>query len=253
MSIPGDRQDKATVQTRYDALAARYIQHYSKPRTLLGLEKQRRARIAEEYIGKLHPSSILDLGCGPGYVTYRSKQKLSQSNVVGIDFSDAMLKIAKENFGDEAHYLRGDIERLPFRSNSFQFVYALGVFDKFKSLEQVFSEACRMITIGGHLLFTYPNKYSLSMSSHKLGQFARNGKFPQDDENILSSFGLGLLLEQNKLTVVARHFITYGTGIVTLPWTKNVSILLEKAIGQISLGRLVSMTTVWIVRKNAAI
>ena len=95
MFKPGDRQDKETVQTRYDALAARYIQLYSKPRTLLALEKQRRARLAEEYIDQLHPLSILDLGCGPGYVTDKSRQRSSQSNVVGIDFSDCDVEICK--------------------------------------------------------------------------------------------------------------------------------------------------------------
>ena len=39
---------------------------------------------------------ILDLGCGPGDVTFRIAHRFSKANIIGIDGSQAMINLAKE-------------------------------------------------------------------------------------------------------------------------------------------------------------
>lgn len=65
---------------------------------------------------------ILDLGCGSG----RDLRYFSQKGfrVVGIDYSNNLLKLAK-NFSNQPVVL-GDITHLPFEDNAFDAVWAIG-------------------------------------------------------------------------------------------------------------------------------
>ena len=64
------------------------------------------------------PSTILDIGCGTGYLTKLLAQKFPQAHVVGCDLSPKMTSIAT-SFGDvvccDAHFL-------PFKANYFDLV-----------------------------------------------------------------------------------------------------------------------------------
>jgi ubiquinone/menaquinone biosynthesis C-methylase UbiE len=65
---------------------------------------------------------ILDAGCGAGPIAKLLVQ--AGFNVVGIDFSASMLKIAKEKVS-EAALIEGDLTELCFRDNSFDGLVAL--------------------------------------------------------------------------------------------------------------------------------
>ena len=56
---------------------------------------------------------VLDLGCGPGDITFRFARAFAQSHVHGVDGSDAMLLLAEKALGREpslqgrVHFLKG--------------------------------------------------------------------------------------------------------------------------------------------------
>src|ERR1700709_332181 len=54
---------------------------------------------------------VLDIGCGPGVFTARHAQ--AGADVVGIDFSEQMISIAKDQF-PTIDFQFADAERLPF-------------------------------------------------------------------------------------------------------------------------------------------
>lgn len=247
----GDQQDKTQVRARYDVLAHNYIRHYSRPKSLFGLEKQRRAKILADYLTNIRPSAILDLGCGPGYVTSRAAGCLPKAEIVGIDFSDAMICFAKANYGERAFFVKGDIEHLPFSAGQFNFVYALGVLDKFKSPDHVFLEAYRVLCPEGIFFFTYLNKNSASMRLLRVVRCLRQGKQAAGNQQLLGFNSMATLVRRIGFRVEQRYYITYGNGAVTWPWSRVVNLGLEKLLGHHELGRALAMSSVWIAKKCA--
>src|SRR5438477_12456901 len=60
--------------------------------------------------------SILDVGCGPGYVSAAAAERGAKP--IGLDFSAEMIAIAKEMF-PWIVFQRGDAQNLPFANASF--------------------------------------------------------------------------------------------------------------------------------------
>ena len=73
--------------------------------------------LAKEKSKGSSPWMILDIGCGGGYYT-KKLQKLGIT--VGLDFSIAYLRLAKE-YCRNAFFVNGDAEHLPFRDGCFNF------------------------------------------------------------------------------------------------------------------------------------
>jgi ubiquinone/menaquinone biosynthesis C-methylase UbiE len=105
---------------------------------------------------QLSPTSrIIDIGCGHG----RHAVALAERgpDVIGLDFAAALLNRARQ-FTAESHtrvrWVRGDMQRLPFRSacaDAALVMDAFGFFDTEDEHEAVLREAARVLTSGGHL------------------------------------------------------------------------------------------------------
>jgi ubiquinone/menaquinone biosynthesis C-methylase UbiE len=71
-----------------------------------------------------HADRALDAGCGTGILALRMAQRIRR--VVGLDMSPSMIALANEhrveNRGDNLSLVMGDLERLPFGDQSFDFV-----------------------------------------------------------------------------------------------------------------------------------
>jgi len=81
------------------------------------------------------PINVLDLGCGTGRYFHCLQNVKS---LVGVDISEPMLKIARENpiskhaiATDQIHLIQGDISFTNFAPRSFDFVYSVGVLGDF--------------------------------------------------------------------------------------------------------------------------
>src|SRR5262249_55701803 len=94
---------------------------------------------------------ILDVACGPGYVSAAAKQ--SGAVPTGIDFSDRMVAIAAEMF-PEIPFIRGDAHDLPFKDRTFdRVVMKFGLLHVSRP-EKVCAEACRVLKPAGKFGFT---------------------------------------------------------------------------------------------------
>ncbi len=72
----------------------------------------------EAAIASLPPGRILDVACGTGWLT-----RLLRGRVVGLDQSEAMLRLAEGRLPD-AVFVRAEVPPLPFPSNSFDLVFS---------------------------------------------------------------------------------------------------------------------------------
>jgi ubiquinone/menaquinone biosynthesis C-methylase UbiE len=95
--------------------------------------------------------SILDVACGPGYVSAAAKQVGAVPT--GIDFSDRMVAIAKRLF-PEIRFRQGDAHDLPFEDGGFDRVLINFGLLHVSQPEKTCAEACRVLKRGGKFGFT---------------------------------------------------------------------------------------------------
>lgn len=97
------------------------------------------------------PMSVLDVACGPGYVS--AAVKTLGAVPTGIDFSAKMIAIAKTMFPNIS-FLQGNAQELPLESASFDCVLINFGLLHVSRPEQACAEACRVLKSGGRLGFT---------------------------------------------------------------------------------------------------
>ena len=107
---------------------------------------------------RLEPLSgrrVLDLGCGKG----RFARPLAEAGaeLIGIDLSAAMLADARG-----IARVRGSARRLPFAAGSFDAVIAVEVFEHLAAIDDVLSEARRVLRPGGILAIVDKNAGALN-------------------------------------------------------------------------------------------
>jgi ubiquinone/menaquinone biosynthesis C-methylase UbiE len=95
--------------------------------------------------------SVLDVACGPGYVSAAAKELGGVPT--GIDFSDSMVAIANKVFPDIS-FVQGDAQDLPFGDASFDRVLINFGLLHVARPEKACAEACRVLKSGGRLGFT---------------------------------------------------------------------------------------------------
>src|SRR5215470_5002944 len=95
--------------------------------------------------------SILDVGCGPGYVSAAAIER--GATAVGLDFSAAMIAIARKNL-PRINFHDGDAQNLPFDNETFDRVVANFALLHLAEPERAFAEACRVLKPAGNFGFT---------------------------------------------------------------------------------------------------
>jgi SAM-dependent methyltransferase len=98
---------------------------------------------------------VLDVGCGPGVFTAHYSRAGAQ--VIGIDFSEEMIRTAKDQFPG-IDFRVADAEQLPFDDSTFDLVVAVHVVHHLARPRVVFASLCRVTKRGGHFAFTIPDQ-----------------------------------------------------------------------------------------------
>ena len=88
----------------------------------------------------LQNDRILDVGCGTGILIPHLLYRLGPNGeIVGIDFAENMIKIAKSKFTDErVSFIAGDILEKAFPHNSFDKIFVFSTFPHFDDKEEYF-------------------------------------------------------------------------------------------------------------------
>jgi SAM-dependent methyltransferase len=153
--------------------AEAYLRWLQKPRNRRRVDLEN--RLMAQMLDPMRGESLLDIGCGTG----ESLRSLLQIHlmITGLDPSDQMLNLARENVGRRADFHSGVAEDLPFDDNDFNCAVLINtlefVDDPRKSLEETFRVAKDRVFIG------ILNRYSgRNLLLRKLGKWTQ-GKWPR--------------------------------------------------------------------------
>ncbi|WP_062263937.1 malonyl-ACP O-methyltransferase BioC [Endozoicomonas arenosclerae] len=158
--------DKLRVAANFSRAAATYdsaavLQKRVAARAMLGLPTE------------CSPQQILDLGSGTGSQTKVLAEHFPEAHVTGLDLAMGMLQFARSQC-DSSSWCSGDIEALPFKSNSFDLVFS-SLAIQWCSFETVLDELYRILKPGGVFVFS-------SLTSGTMGEL--NEAWKQVDSNI---------------------------------------------------------------------
>jgi SAM-dependent methyltransferase len=104
-----------------------------------------------EAVGTTRGTRVLDVACGPGWLSAAAAQR--GAIVTGVDFAKQMLVIARIRC-PEAAFHEGDAEHLPCEAGQFDAVVCNLGFPHFPNPERAIAEAFRVLTPGGRYAFT---------------------------------------------------------------------------------------------------
>ena len=101
---------------------------------------------------------LLDIGCGSGAAVREAARIVTHGKAVGLDFSPAMIRIAKEKtseaISDRVEYVVGSAISLPFEKDSMTVVTAINSIHHWPNPAVGLAEVRRVLQPGGKLLVT---------------------------------------------------------------------------------------------------
>jgi 2-polyprenyl-3-methyl-5-hydroxy-6-metoxy-1,4-benzoquinol methylase len=173
--IPSDLRDPEGSRLRLmTPLEKLYIRFLGIPDTI----KQQQAREIFSILANLKFSSVLDIGCGQGYVATMIAKNYPQCNVKGIDINQNKINIGnqvKKKFGlsnltfEQADFCSAVIK------DKYDLVVMLQVIEHIEDDTRLLEKIRRTIKKDGHLILTGPNsespiinweKHNVTIESH---------------------------------------------------------------------------------------
>lgn len=138
----------------YDKQAKKYSNNIEKENFI---EEEFKEYLENFIPDNLSGKTILDAGCGTGYISKILIDNYKPKNVYGIDISPEMLKIAKqikkENKIKNLYLKEEDITNTSRKENSIDFIIASFSLGYIKDLNKVFKEFNRVLKKGGKIVF----------------------------------------------------------------------------------------------------
>jgi ubiquinone/menaquinone biosynthesis C-methylase UbiE len=182
----------------FDNDAAEYLEkkYIDDKNSFMNLRKIKATWLVSKYmVPRFHEEfRVLDVGCGPGILF----EIFSQYNIAyfGIDISMKMLCQAKQQASPKTnlaqkYLLRGDVEDLPFRSDSFNAAVCLGVIEYLAEDDRLLSELARILKPEGYLLIAVTNKYSYNLAFERLIEYLRRSRAAACLNKLKMKRGLG--------------------------------------------------------------
>ncbi len=100
-------------------------------------------------------SSILDAGCGEGFITRQLKDVCQTANVIGLDGAEEALDIARSNNKD-IQFVQGNLYALPFEDGTFDLVVCSEVLEHLEKPKRAVEELKRVAKMS--ILITVPRE-----------------------------------------------------------------------------------------------
>ncbi|MCK5107121.1 MAG: class I SAM-dependent methyltransferase [Nanoarchaeota archaeon] len=142
--------------TKYEAIA----EDYDSQRSTTFEDKKvlkEQLNIINQIIKKNQPKKILEAGCGTGRILI--PLTANGNKIDGFDLSKNMLnQLSKKD--PKIRTKIGDIEKIPYKSDTYDLVYSITVLIHLTNFEKGFREMYRVAKKGGLVVFDLPNKCS---------------------------------------------------------------------------------------------
>jgi len=101
--------------------------------------------------------TVVDIGCGPGYLIARMAKSIPGIEIIGVDIANSMLQVAADNlsslgFGDRVSFRQGDVQKLPFEDNAVDFVISTFSLHHWSNPKEALHEIHRVLKPEGQFL-----------------------------------------------------------------------------------------------------
>lgn len=128
-------------------------------------------KLLKKYFLDLSKISVLDAGCGTGYLDLELKNNLGVKQVVGLDISETAVELTKSNGNN---IILSSLEKIPFPGSSFESVLLLDVLEHAANETKVLNEIERALKNNGLLFIFVPAlNFFWSEQDQKLGHYRR--------------------------------------------------------------------------------
>jgi ubiquinone/menaquinone biosynthesis C-methylase UbiE len=97
---------------------------------------------------------VLDLGCGTGTLIQHLLEIAPEAEIVGLDSSAEMLKIAKQKLPASVQLQMSSAESIPFPSNGFDILVSTSALHYFRNPDRAIEEMQRVLKPSGRLILT---------------------------------------------------------------------------------------------------
>ena len=99
--------------------------------------------------------SILDAGCGEGFIDALLIDNYSSIRITGLEFAEEAIEIARK-MNPKAEYVQSDITKMPFDDQSFDIVICTEVLEHLEKPDKAISEIIRVAK--KYVLLTVPHE-----------------------------------------------------------------------------------------------
>jgi len=198
--------------------------------------KHHARRTVDEAAGFLLPElhagmRLLDVGCGPGSITRGFAERLAPGEVVGVDVSEHVLDVAREDAATSAvtnlRYEQGSAYALPFPDASFDVVFAHQVLQHLNAPDTALHEMLRVLRpaalIGvrdvdwGTVAYWPPHPMIDGFIDMHAGTWTRNGGEPRMGRRLRALFNAAPLTDVRITSAVWA----YATTAETRQWGES--------------------------------
>lgn len=198
--------------------------------TKIGLYRQQlRANLAIDFFQPTSEETIVDVGCGVGYISCFLAN--SPAKVIGIDITPESIEKAKEIYPKEnLEFLLGSIYKLPFEDSSIDFIAGNAVLHHIE-LSVAVPEILRILKPNGKFIFFEPNMLNPQVYVEKNVKIV--GKWLQNTETETAFFKNQIKKDLTELglknvEVVPFDFVHPGFPGFCLEPLKMLTNVLEK-------------------------
>lgn len=126
--------------------------------------------------------TLVDVGCGPGYLLADIAARFPDLHLIGVDVSQGMLDLASGNLkaqglGDHIEFRAGEAQHLPFDDDSVDFVVSSGSLHHWSAPGAALQEMHRVLKPGGQVLI-FDGRRDARRAFYWLTLFAREFVVP---------------------------------------------------------------------------
>jgi 2-polyprenyl-3-methyl-5-hydroxy-6-metoxy-1,4-benzoquinol methylase len=182
---------------------------------------QKRVKYVLRFLEAGQHDKVLEVGCGAGNIL----AQIDSTDRTGVDLSENLLRLSRQNCGPGACLRKANAEHLPFPATTFDRVYCTEVLEHIQHPERAVAEIARVLKPGGRAVFSLPNDHAINFAKRILkgaGLFKlllgsrKKNHFQPLDENAwhihaltlkeLRTFCTGFFREVRKVFIPTRFF-----------------------------------------------
>ena len=188
---------------------------YSKvnQKELEGIQRERWKKQFERLLPANKNLKVLDIGTGPGFFTI-ILEELGYTNIMGIDVSEKMLEVSKENIqkygkkDSRIQLMQMDAQSLEFKSESYDIIVSRNLTWNLEKPQQAYSEWLRVLKPNGALFIFDANWYVFLQNESLAKEF--EAKRQQAIKEKLEDYWQGEGVDEKKMNWIVQQLpLTY--------------------------------------------